>query len=68
MLATRCYTPSTGPGLTYTVSWHDGDQTGKEVHYDELALDATPATVDVGVGTVVIFPQGRYRATEGGAG
>ena len=54
--------------LTFTVNWNDGDQTGKEVHYDELALDVIPATVDVGVGTVVIFPQGRYRATEGGAG
>ena len=49
----------------FAVAWDDGDSTGTEMGFDRVALDSTPKEDEIGVGTIVLFPQGRYRATEG---
>lgn len=51
--------------LEYTVDWDDGDPSGKVQPYDQVALDVVPDLDDVAVGSVVFFPQGIYRGTEG---
>lgn len=51
--------------LQYTVDWDDGDPSGKVQPYDQVALDIVPDPDDVGVGSIVFFPQGTYRGTEG---
>lgn len=51
--------------MAYTVDWEDGDATGRSVPYDALAMDVAPDPEDLGVGSIVIFPQGEYRAKEG---
>eukprot|EP00040_Diaphanoeca_grandis_P012497 m.63352 g.63352 ORF g.63352 m.63352 type:complete len:777 (-) comp23271_c0_seq1:260-2590(-) len=51
--------------LTYTVDWNDGDPTGKTVHYSDIALDKPVGVGDIGVGSLVVFPQGKYVGTVG---
>ena len=43
--------------LMYTVDWDDGDPTGRAQKYHDVALDKTPAEDEIGVGTLVLFPQ-----------
>ena len=51
--------------LEYTVDWQDGDATGRVVASECIALDVSPIREELGMGSEVIFPQGRYVATEG---
>ena len=51
--------------LEYTVDWDDGDPSGRVQPYNQVALDTVPDPDDVGVGSIVFFPQGKYGATEG---
>ncbi|RMX53486.1 hypothetical protein pdam_00017081, partial [Pocillopora damicornis] len=51
--------------LKYTVDWDDGDPTGKVQSYKDLAIDKIPSEDQVGVDSIVFFPQGGYGATEG---
>ena len=51
--------------LEYTVDWDDGDPSGRVQPYDQVALDIVPDPDDVGVGSIIFFPQGKYRGTEG---
>ena len=67
---TKAYYPATvqsfDPVSTgFVVSWDDGDSTGREMEFDRVALDSTPKEDEVGVGTIVLFPQGRYKGTAG---
>ncbi|EDQ86872.1 uncharacterized protein MONBRDRAFT_27923 [Monosiga brevicollis MX1] len=48
--------------LKYTVNWDDGDTSHREQHLEHVALDLMPEQDEVGVGTAILFPQGRYRA------
>jgi hypothetical protein len=43
------------------VRWDDGDPSGRQVPYNRVALDEAPDADSIAVGTIVIFPQGRYR-------
>lgn len=51
--------------MSYTVDWDDGDPTGKVQSYKDVALDEIPTVDQVGVDSIVFFPQGSYGATEG---
>lgn len=51
--------------LKYTVDWDDGDPTGKVQSYKDLAIDKVPSEDQVGVDSIVFFPQGGYSATAG---
>ena len=51
--------------LEYTVDWDDGDPSGRTQPYNQVALDIVPDPDDVGVGSIVFFPQGSYGSTEG---
>lgn len=51
--------------MTYTVNWDDGDPTDRVQSYRDLGLDEIPTEDEVGVDSVVFFPQGSYGATEG---
>lgn len=51
--------------MSYTVNWDDGDPTGKVQSYKDLAIDQVPTVDQVGVDSIVFFPQGSYGATEG---
>lgn len=51
--------------LKYTVDWDDGDPTGKVQSYKDLAIDKIPSEDQVGLDSIVFFPQGSYGATEG---
>jgi hypothetical protein len=50
---------------TYTVEWDDGDQTGKQVSWSDLALDVPPEADDVGLDSTVLFWHGKYRMNGG---
>lgn len=51
--------------LEYTVDWDDGDLSGRVQPYDQVALDVVPDPDDVGIGSIVFFPQGTYHGSEG---
>ncbi|EGD79508.1 hypothetical protein PTSG_10079 [Salpingoeca rosetta] len=50
--------------LTFTVDFDDGDQTSRVQKVELVALDRTPDADEIGVGSVVLFPQGRYRGND----
>ena len=43
--------------LMYTVNWDDGDPTGRIQKYFNVALNRTPGEDEIGMGTLVLFPQ-----------
>lgn len=47
--------------LMYTVEWDDGDPSGRVQKYCDVALDKTPSEDEIGIGTLVLFPQVRDR-------
>ena len=51
--------------LRYTIEWDDHDPSGRVVDYYNLALDQVPDHDEVAVGSVVLFPQGKYSGEEG---
>ncbi|KAJ1628883.1 hypothetical protein T492DRAFT_134592 [Pavlovales sp. CCMP2436] len=44
----------------FEVAWQDGDTTHTTQQFDRVFLDVEPDADEVGVGTRVLFPQGRY--------
>eukprot|EP00052_Salpingoeca_macrocollata_P003802 m.37781 g.37781 ORF g.37781 m.37781 type:complete len:698 (-) comp13669_c0_seq1:33-2126(-) len=67
---TQCYYMATVVGfdkktMSYQVNWDDGDPSGRVMPYDRVALDLTPREEDIGVGSLVVFPQGKYGGTQG---
>lgn len=44
----------------FTLAWDDGDKSGTVQPYELVCVDAPPSVDEVGVGTVVLFPQGKY--------
>ena len=46
--------------LMYTVNWDDGDPSGRVQKYFNVALNRTPAEDEIGMGTLVLFPQVRF--------
>ncbi|XP_078489481.1 uncharacterized protein LOC100182474 [Ciona intestinalis] len=50
--------------MTYTVNWDDNDPSGRVQSYKDVALDIEPVD-DIAVGSIVLFQQGSYAATEG---
>lgn len=51
--------------LKYTINWDDQDPSGRVVDYFNLALDRVPEPDEIAVGSIVLFPQGKYRGQEG---
>ena len=51
--------------LKYEVNWDDGDPSGRIQPYNQVAVDVVPDADDVGVGSVIFFPQGSYSGTTG---
>ncbi|XP_068689361.1 uncharacterized protein [Montipora foliosa] len=51
--------------LKYTINWDDQDPSGRLVDYYNLALDRVPDPDEVATGSIVLFPQGKYRGQEG---
>lgn len=51
--------------LKYTINWDDQDPTGRVVDYFNLALDRVPEPDEIAIGSIVLFPQGKYRGQEG---
>ena len=51
--------------MTFTINWDDGGRRGREQPFNQVAKDFPPERDDIGVGTLVFFPQGSYGATEG---
>lgn len=47
----------------FEVAWDDGDTSATRQPFDRVFPDAQPDADDVGVGTRVLFPQGRYKMT-----
>ena len=45
--------------LMYTVNWDDGDPSGRVQKYFNVAQNKTPNEDDIGMGTLVLFPQVR---------
>ena len=43
--------------LMYTVNWDDGDRSGRVQKYFNVALNRTPGEDEIGMGTLVLFPQ-----------
>ena len=48
----------------YTINWDDNDPTGRVIDYTNIALDEVPDENLIGIGTLVLFEQGMYRAAE----
>uniref|UniRef100_A0A7M5UQ35 C2H2-type domain-containing protein n=1 Tax=Clytia hemisphaerica TaxID=252671 RepID=A0A7M5UQ35_9CNID len=48
--------------LRYEIDWDDGDTTGRFVNYSNLAVDRAPIAHEIGVGSIILFSQGQYRA------
>ena len=46
--------------LQFEIDWDDPDPTGRIVDYYNLALDKSPNPKDISVGSIVLFPQGKY--------
>ena len=38
---------------------------GRTESFDQIALDIEPEADDIGAGTIIFFPQGTYRGSEG---
>ena len=51
--------------LKFEIEWDDGDSSGRIVDYYNLAIDRLPSESEVGVGSIVLFHQGRYKGREG---
>lgn len=51
--------------LQYTIVWDDQDPSGRIVDYYNLALDRVPEHDEIAIGSVVLFPQGKYKGQEG---
>ena len=51
--------------MQYTVDWDDGDPSGRVQPYNQVGVDVVPDPDDVGVGSIIFFPQGSYGGTEG---
>lgn len=51
--------------LKYTINWDDQDPTGRIIDYFNLALDRVPEPDEIAIGSIVLFPQGKYRGQEG---
>lgn len=51
--------------LQYKINWDDQDPTGRIIDYYNLALDRVPEPDEVAIGSIVLFPQGKYRGQEG---
>eukprot|EP00039_Didymoeca_costata_P030589 m.30333 g.30333 ORF g.30333 m.30333 type:complete len:853 (+) comp8195_c0_seq1:160-2718(+) len=51
--------------MTYTINWDDGGANGRTQPYNLVALNKPPSADAIGVGTQVIFKQGRYKGTDG---
>eukprot|EP00794_Sanderia_malayensis_P015993 gene15993-17604_t len=51
--------------LLYEIEWDDQDSSGRIVDYFNLALNKEPSRKEIGVGSIVLFHQGRYRGQEG---
>jgi hypothetical protein len=43
--------------LFYTIDWDDKDPSGREVHYENIALDIEPDQDLIGIGSLVLFQQ-----------
>ena len=50
--------------MKYEIDWDDGDTTGRIVDVENVALDQIPEEGELGVGSVVLFPQGDYQARQ----
>jgi len=48
--------------LKYEIDWDDGDTTGRIVDYYNLAIDRSPVEDELGIGSIILFPQGGYSA------
>ena len=48
----------------FVVAWDDGDETGTTQPYALVCLDVAPDMDDVGIGSVVMFPQAQYSFTD----
>lgn len=46
----------------YTIDWDDNDPTGRVIDFANIALDEAPDESLIGIGTLVLFEQGKYRA------
>ena len=44
----------------YTIDWDDNDPTGREISYENIALDQIPDESLIGIDTLVLFQQGEY--------
>ncbi|XP_031566879.1 uncharacterized protein LOC116301857 [Actinia tenebrosa] len=51
--------------LEYTVNWDDNDPSGRHETYKNVAIDTIPSPDQIGVDSIVFFPQGSYGATLG---
>ena len=51
--------------MAFTIYWDDGGRRGREQPFDQVAKDFSPERDDIGVGTLVFFPQGSYGRMEG---
>lgn len=51
--------------MEYTVNWDDLDLSGRTQPFNQVALDVIPDPDDVGVGSIVFFPQGHYSGIAG---
>ena len=51
--------------LKYTIRWDDQDPSGRVIDYYNLALDRVPDKDEIATGSIVLFPQGKYRGQEG---
>lgn len=51
--------------LQYTIVWDDQDPSGRIVDYYNLALDRVPEHDEIAIGSIVLFPQGKYKGQEG---
>ena len=48
--------------MKYEIDWDDGDTTGRIVDYYNIAKDRIPDENELGIGTIVLFSQGSYKA------
>ena len=51
--------------MKYEVDWDDGDTSGRVKDYNQVAIDVVPDADDIGVGSIIFFPQGSYSGTKG---
>lgn len=51
--------------LQFEIEWDDQDPSGRIIDYYNLALDRVPDDVEIGLGSIVLFPQGGYCGQEG---